>query len=205
MKAQEKEYRAGLENVVKALNAPAGELLRELVGLWQASGPNTAKFVIAHPDIYIDCQKAWRPGIRPTKGGHWVIDLVPRAPEGLAARTQSFVLFNSLLANPLWTKLGGPCFRCKKYFVAERERSRKTDRKTGRTYCSRECAWRSTAGEQRDAAREDKLARAKAAITAWRKQHEEPNWKRYVTVTTGIDPRFLTQAVNIKKDLKEPK
>lgn len=205
MTGQEKEYLRGLENVKEALNSTlSGGLLPELVQKWQASGPNTAKFVTKHPQLWHECLQAWKPALVPTKEGNWRINLVANAeaPGSAGARHKAFVLFNSLLANPLWSKLGGPCSRCGQYFVTTRERSRKT----ARTYCSRECAWRSTAVEfsakKRDAAREEKLVRAREAIKTLKRPAAE--WKRDVAAATGIDLRFLTRAVSAG-DLKEPK
>jgi predicted RNA-binding Zn-ribbon protein involved in translation (DUF1610 family) len=214
----EKEYRRELSAVRKALNS-SGIVradLRSMVAKLQSSGSDV-KFSTQHPDLWRKCQNAWN-------SPEWnafaslVFGAVARKHltaqaaakdqkecSSYSAQQNAFILFNILLVNPLKHKLSGPCSRCGDYFIAKRERSRKTLR----TYCSRECGWRFTAikfaEDQRKDAKEDKLERAKAAVDALPKHQQGKDWKRHVASSTGIDLRFLTRATKPGGGLKAPK
>jgi hypothetical protein len=197
----------GLAFIVKALNAAHGEQLRELVELWQKSGPNTAKLFGENPQLWIESQKAWKPVFTPSRTGAANINFVSNigadgvmeklGPAG--ERFKAVVLLNSLLVNPLWTKLAGPCARCDKFYIKKRT--------SQKVYCSRKCGNAATAVEcsrQRIAAeRKDKLKRAKVALTEWRNSKAQQDWKSWVAQRTGIDLRFLTRAVN-KGEIQSP-
>ena len=187
----------GLNFVVKALNAPRGTELRGLVRLWQNSGPNTAKLFGANQELWIESQKAWHPTLTPTRTGAMGINYVTNmGAEGVmetlgpaGERFKAVVLFNSLLVNPLWEKLAGPCARCGKFYIKKRT--------SQKVYCSRTCGNAATAVEssrQKIAAeRNGKVQQVKAALAEWRKAKPKMDWKPWVSAHTGIDLRFLTR------------
>ena len=99
-----------------------------------------------------------------------------------------------------WQKLGGPCARCKRYYIKRRA--------SQRTYCSRRCGNAATAtlrtAEQREREREANLQRADKAIQQWKRTGKQTNWKEFVSRKTGLTPKWLTRAVG-RNDLKAPK
>lgn len=203
----------GLNFVVKALNAPRGGELRGLVKLWQESGPNTARLFGENPALWAESQKAWHPTLTPTRTGAMGINYVTNAgvdgameslgPAG--ERFKAVVLFNSLLVNPLWAKLAGPCARCGKFYIKKRT--------SQKVYCSRTCGNAATAVEssrQKIAAeRKGKVQQVKAALAEWRKAKPKMDWKPWVSARTGIDLRFLTrnftESGEVKPQLATPK
>jgi hypothetical protein len=99
-----------------------------------------------------------------------------------------------------WEKLGGPCARCKRYYIKRRA--------SQKTYCSRRCGNAATAtartAKQREYERQDNLQRADKAIQQWKGTGKKTDWKEFVTKKTGLTAKFLTRAVG-RNDLKAPK
>ena len=105
--------------------------------------------------------------------------------------------FIRLITDPKRDRFGGPCPRCKKYFI------RKTAKRS--VFCSRRCASQFTAIKATIRARqkqhEDKLARAERAKVEWEKRSRQgrtkKTWKEWVAGSVpDITIRFLTRAVN---------
>jgi hypothetical protein len=99
--------------------------------------------------------------------------------------------FINLIINPEWAMLGGPCDKCGDYFL------KTTNRK--RTYCSKSCSSAATAipsimkrRQQEQAAR---INRAQESIAKWQRVRR-PEWKKCVSIDTGLTVRWLTRAVN---------
>lgn len=204
----------GLEYLVKELNSrtsdsaamsqtgsldPMALAFREVVGLWQKSGPNTAKMLIDHPDLWGDLVKVWRPSLSPTSSGAAVMNFVhPAGPKGVletfgpnALRSRALILLAALMVNPLWQKLAGPCARCGNYYVKKRE--------SQKVYCSRKCGNAATAlkrtRERLKEERREKLANITRAIQQWKHSRTRLDWKSWVVMKTKLDPRFITRAV----------
>jgi hypothetical protein len=149
--------------------------------------------------------RADRPVFYPSDDGKWGMYLVsPPGPDHAISGGSGFPftvrMFGALVTNPLCEKLGGPCARCGDYYIKKRA--------SQKVYCSRSCGNAATAvirtRERIASEREDKLARAGAWLKKWKPTVAHPDWKRWVAQRTGIDPRFLTRAVN-KGDLVPPK
>jgi hypothetical protein len=205
------EDKGRLEEIVKALNSPseAGAELRKLVTLWQESGPNTARLCDENDDLWAEMERVWKntSGLWPTQSGGARLEFITNigtdstlaALGGTPFRTKAVALFNSLLVSPVWEKLAGPCARCGNYYIKKRA--------SQKVYCSRRCGNAATAvarTRKRIAdERKDKLLRAKAAMREWRTARTQQDWKHWVAERTGVDPRFLTRAVN-KKHLQPP-
>jgi hypothetical protein len=101
--------------------------------------------------------------------------------------------------SPDWSKFGGPCPRCNKYFI------RKTAKQS--VYCSHRCASQATALKRTADVRQErhlyKLNVAKEAIIEWEKPWKrgrmKKSWKEWVAAynpDAEITTRFLTRAVN---------
>jgi len=118
----------------------------------------------------------------------------PRDPN-----TDARAFFMMITLSPDWERFGGPCPRCKKFFI------RKTAKPS--IYCSHRCASQDSAIQRtnkvREGRREEKLAVATEAISKWQKLRDKgrtrEGWKEWVA---GYNPgaeitiRFLTRAVN---------
>jgi hypothetical protein len=113
---------------------------------------------------------------------------------------EAIMLFHLLTVNPLCEKLAGPCPRCDRYFIKKRA--------SQKVYCSRRCGNAATAAvrtsERLADERNQKLARASAAMKRWKPTTTRRDWKVWVASKTGIDQRFLTRAIT-KGDLVPPK
>jgi hypothetical protein len=166
--------------------------------MWQDSGPNTGRLFGQHPQLWVESVNAFRPSLIATKTGGAHLNFVTNmGPEGeieklgpAGTRFKAVVLFNSLLLNPLWPKLAGPCKRCENYYIKKRA--------SQKVYCSRQCGNAATAlartRERIKTERNDKLDRAKTAMNEWKKrEHSGEDWKSWVSQRTRIDLRFLTR------------
>ena len=194
---------ADLQNLVSELNraeenglAPLALELRKIVSAWMDSGPNLVEFHFANLPLWHEAMKAFRPSLVPTKSGCARILFTANAgPPGAltslgkaGVRFYALCLFNSLIVNPLWQKLAGPCPRCNRYYIKKR--------KSQKVYCSRRCGNTSTAiartGKQRQDARKDDLKSARKAIRKLKPTRE--GWKEVVSKETGLTVKWLTRA-----------
>ena len=126
-----------------------------------------------------------------------------KGPDGkrkLTPEIEAMTLFHLLTIAPGCEKIAGPCPRCDRYYIKKRA--------SQKVYCSRRCGNAATAmartRERIAGERRGKLARASAAMKKWESVSTRQDWKDWVAKKTGIDPRFLTRAVN-KGDLVPPK
>jgi len=91
--------------------------------------------------------------------------------------------------------LAGPCKRCGNYYKKNDPRQK--------TYCSRNCGKATTATARTKKRRDDeyqkKLAPVQLAVEKWEKNPRGLAWKEFVIKETGLDPRFITQAVTRTK------
>lgn len=186
----------GLAFLVKALNsrkALRNERLRELVTIWQASGPNIAKLFGENPALYGELMAAWKPAPELTKTGAvrlhfghaWNMP-APEEAEEAGERFAAMSLFAALLVNPEWEKLGGPCDRCGNFYIKKRDNQKR--------YCSARCGNLATAKQQFVNKRQGNLERAITAIADFRKQHPNAaDWKTAVAGRTGLTIKFLTR------------
>lgn len=216
-----------LIRIVWLLNSsgPATELIRQLVMKWQASGPNLEKLFA--PSLVVRAQslkeikqeeeeqqnaKLWRDlkasvayDLRPTKTGRAAVQIVPRPQRGNSRHQQTALwMFALLITNPQWEKLGGPCSNpnCGKFYL------KKTVRPG--TYCSRTCAWATTARvattRSRQHERERRLERAISLCEEWKNTRTSRSWKQWVSHAGRKDrltSNFLTIAVR-KGELNPP-
>src|ERR1035437_8994158 len=178
------DARRGLEFVVGTLNSPQGSELRQIVKLWQASGPSTLELFVENPTLSRELQAAWRPLLLPTKSGNANINFVGGwgAKEMVAGlgeaglRHQAVVLFNALIVNPLWGKLAGPCPRCQNYYIKKRE--------SQKVYCSRRCGNAATAeARTREVLEKDRLTKLRMSVEEiqnWTISRTKEDWKPWV-------------------------
>jgi hypothetical protein len=209
-----------LVHIVWLLNSgrPDGELLRQLVAKWRASGPNL-EALFAPPlvgrgqtleEVRLDEQeqenaKLWRElrasvayELTPTRTGRAAVGIVPRQRRGIPQHRQSALLrFVLLITNPQWEKLGGPCGNknCGKFYI-----KKKTVR-PGK-YCSRKCAWATTArvatNSRRQREHDRRIHEAIRLRELWKKARTTKGWKRWVSDAGKeyeITPNFLSLAV----------
>jgi hypothetical protein len=112
---------------------------------------------------------------------------------------QALRYFMTLITNPQWEMLGGPCRRCKDFFL------KKTRRR--RFYCSRTCGSRITAvqavNRHRQHEHAKKIQRARKAIEEWNKRPRRLSWKEWLFNETGYSVRWTTRAVN-SGELRQP-
>jgi hypothetical protein len=219
--------KAALNEICGALNSQANTglkvWLRSWVAEWQASGPNLKRMTKELMTRGLPAQSlfaltlALRTYWAPTDGGHAELSLMPdyEALERQLGKervwlpnvalkptpeAEAIMLFHLLTINPLCEKLAGPCPRCDRYYIKKRA--------SQKVYCSRRCGNAATAAartsERLADERKQKLARASLAMKRWKPTTTGRDWKVWVASKTGIDPRFLTRAVN-KGDLVPPK
>jgi len=181
-----------LGRIVSALNTPsdpAKERLMKALGLdtpstagvaplrlyveaWVQSGPNSRIFAKRHPKLWAYFTEPWqtleeKPFLLASECDMAEIERTwATAP---SSEQEALKYFVSLITNPLWERLGGPCKRCGKYFVRHTHTAR-----VPKVYCSRSCGTKSTAVVATKKAREvehsQKLRRATEARTRGRRQ-----------------------------------
>lgn len=186
-----------LETICSILNsrtpAELRSQLRRLVEAWHRSGPNLERMLKENQTLFHRI-RVGRTFLLPTNTGKghlfWLPS--PRDVEVTSWEHQALAHFMALVVNPQWHKLGGPCYRCRKYYVKKTLRQK--------AYCSRRCGSISTAlaTMRRKRAKEhwDKLERAQKALERWTSVRTEGSWKEWVAVETDITVRWLTRAVN---------
>ena len=175
-------------------------ILREIVRLWQLSGPNLFRFSVNNRDLWAEVDGYWKTIplylVGSPNGGGALLwnDRPSRNP-----RREALRFFINLLMNPECDKLAGPCERCDRYYI------RKTVR--NKSYCSRSCGTQATAlaatKKTRAEAHANKLRTARALISRYEAIRTKVPWKQWVSLRGEISPRFLTRAVN-KGELKTP-
>ena len=177
--------------------------LRRLVKAWMKSGPNLRKLFKQEPELE-QKTKHRTTTFWPTDSGmghlEWVESPYPIGETSQeVAKDAAFQDFMSLITNPEWELLGGPCPRCDDYFL-KTIRGRKL-------YCSRKCLPPDPALNATRRARkqlhEAKIEIAQAAIKEWRKQKRRGKWEPWVAEKTGYTRRWLTRWVN-KHELTPP-
>jgi hypothetical protein len=182
--------------------------LRRLFALWQASGPNLKAMLDTNPEITSKIESDLRPLFVASVTGRGYVHVGVASGIALvdgdwkvanadAIARQGRGLFLLMTLNPFCERLGGPCPRCKKYFV------RKTAKRS--IYCSRQCASQSTAlaatAKARQQQRTEKLKRAESAIAEWdrlkNKGRTKATWREWVSAyDPEITAQFLTRAMN---------
>jgi len=166
--------------------------IRHLVAMWEAADRNLLKLFKRNKDLQSICRYG-KTILIPSRDGvaqlAWSPDL--RGKTVTPQKAEALNLFIRLLLNPLSRFLGGPCKRCGHFY-------RKNDSRQ-KTYCGRRCGAALTAEvrtkERRKHEYQDKLAPAQLAVEKWEERPRKIDWKRFVVAETGLDPRFITQAV----------
>jgi hypothetical protein len=205
----------GLQNIVAELNrvdggglAPSALALRGIVQQWQDSGPNLVKLCFSDLHLWAEAQHAFHPTLKLTKSGCAHVNFLSNigAPGVMASlgaagvRHYALCFFNALLINPLWQKLGGPCVRCKNYYVK--------NRRNQKLYCGRRCGSLASAErctrERLDRERKKKLDKARELAQRWVTVSTDKDWKQWIHgKDKEITPKWLTIAAN-KYGLEPP-
>jgi hypothetical protein len=175
--------------------------LRRLVESWKASGPNLRKMFEQEPDLQLRTKKGKTVFYStPTGRGHLEWLACPSENDHSFPKDDALKEFMTLITNPDWDLLGGPCPRCDNYFL------KKTRRKN--IYCSRTCSSTATAipaiRRKRQQEQAKKVAIAQKYIDEWGKSKRRSGWKKWVSIETGYTDRWLTRAIN-GKTLSAPK
>lgn len=167
---------------------PMQEELKSLVKAWQDSGPDLNELFASNPDVR-NWQAGGRMSVSPTPGPRGYLDWHPESRQDNSPKNQALELFMLLITNPNWESLGGPCARCKRYYLKRTKRQK--------VYCSGTCARKQTATTAMQTKRKkensQKIALARNFIA---KAPRSADWKRWVTRTSGITLRWLTRAIN---------
>ena len=121
-----------------------------------------------------------------TKSGRGYLEWAPN-PVGTnrsSARREVPEDFTTLIANPRWELLGGPCARCGDYFLKHTKRQK--------VYCSRNCSSAATAApamkRMRQVEQSRKTRSAQQCILEWGKTKRRLEWKEWVS--NELDSRF---------------
>jgi hypothetical protein len=194
--------------VVRVTLTQTQEELRLLVERWMRSGPNLRKMFTEMPEL----EGMTRYGVTtfwPTETGRGHLEWVARPSENvkLTPKEEAVQDFMTLIANPYWWRLGGPCARCNDYYWRKDKRHK--------VYCSRNCSALDTAlsatKRARQRAHEVKIKEAQAAIDKWCEGKHKGDWKKWVEHRTrGKNDKdwcsvlWLTRWVN-RKELIPPK
>jgi len=178
-------------------------ILREIVEVWKASGPNLTRLSRDRFRFRTNVDRYWK--ARPLEvswgasGGvgivHTFSDRHEQTPYEEALRFFSLLIFNCE-----WYKLGGPCARCGNYYIKKRA--------SQKVYCSRRCGNAATAvirtRERLATEHKDKLRRAAEAAQKWSRARTRLDWRQWVShKEPDISVKFLTRAVN-NGELKSP-
>jgi hypothetical protein len=172
------------------------EELRRLVESWKASGPNLRKMFEQEPELELRTKKGktlfWS---TPTGRGHLEWGACPTEDNQSSPKDDALKEFMNLITSSDWDLLGGPCPRCRNYFL------KKTRRKN--IYCSRTCSSTATAipaiRRKRQQEQAKKIAIAQRCLDEWGKSKRRSGWKKWVSIETGYTDRWLTRAINGKK------
>lgn len=175
--------------------------LRQIVQLWQSSGPDLFKFGIANRELNAEVLEYWEDlpkRLLCVPGGGAAIGW--NSGPGRTPREEALRLFIELIINPMCDKLAGPCARCSNYYIRRSAHNK--------LYCSRSCGTRATAlaatKKRRQEERNRKLLRASQLSRQWRDEPTKLNWKQWVSrKAPDITPKFLTRAVK-SGDLTAP-
>lgn len=165
--------------------------LRRLVEKWMKSGPNLRKMFKDEPELARRA-KHGRTTFWPTGTGRGYLDWEAYPSETGPESTNDLALcdFMTLITNPDWELLGGPCIRCGTFY---RKRARRPTK-----YCSRKCSSKETATSSTKAWRQkqqaEKIRRAQESIDEWCKVKRREACKNWVSRKTGITDRWLTRA-----------
>jgi hypothetical protein len=192
---------AALGLVIDRKSEKRALILRQYVEAWIDSGPDLVVFVERNPELWAAVQHQWNsepPELYPIPSG--AIVLWREAKSGRPERDAT-QLFIALITNSIRHKLGGPCARCRSYYVRRTARNPKV-------YCSRDCGVRSTAiaatKRQRVADQAKKLQRANRLIQKWNSDPTKEDWKVWVSgQDRDLTKHWLTRAAN-RGDLKAP-
>lgn len=145
-----------MEGVVESLNGgPYDQELRRLVELWATSGsngPNLQELFKRMPEL--DKQTAFGTTVLwTTETGRGYLEWNPgnfSVERPLSWEEHALSDFMLLITNPLWWKLGGPCERCRHYYLKKRKGQKR--------FCSQRCgsATTATAATQKSRAQRQK-------------------------------------------------
>jgi hypothetical protein len=167
--------------------------LNRLVNLWLKSGPNVRKMFRREPKLTRRAQKG-KTVFYPLPGGRGYLEWMPVSAETavISPQDQALEYFMTLITNPLWEMLCGPCRTCKDFYL------KKTNRP--RVYCSKKCSSAGTAvpavNRRREQERDQKIRRAQDAICEWGKVKRRLALKDWVITRTGYTSRWVTRALN---------
>ena len=171
--------------------------LRRLIQLWQASGPNLQKMFRKDPTLREQTMHG-QTVFYAARNGRGYLDWSPTTPGPdattrlLTPQEDALREFMMLITNPNWETLGGPCRRCRDYFVKKTRRER--------VYCSKNCGSLTTAVssviKHRQAKKLEQVARARQSIEKWVRSSKRKDWKKWVAMDTGLTAKWLTRAVN---------
>jgi hypothetical protein len=208
----------GIERALAVLNGDATQLaaarepLKMLVTDWDNAKRNLEHMVKSHWNTYGRELKrklpdALRLNIAWDRAATSVIDApaILRAKLGHRLSNEDhqrlpLEAFALLVIDARWSRFGGPCDRCGRYYIKKR-----LDQKR---YCGRRCAHLASAvrstRKRLDAEKQEKLRRAIQAAKSWETTRTQLGWKDWVhQKEPDITPKFLTRAVN-NGDLQAP-
>ncbi len=173
---------------------PKGQkFLRELVIKWANCGRNFNRMLKKEPALAALISHSWKAFPLPASDGGAYLCVIPSPRAGNLPPGSDFALylFMNFLVHRGSQRLGGPCARCRRYFV------KKTMRQT--VYCSRKCAKDATAAAASSRRLENQraadLRRAQKAIELWERGSRRQEWKRFVAAECLLTLHFLTRSV----------
>jgi hypothetical protein len=159
----------------------------------RASDPNLQTLFAQNPKLKLRTKH----GVTlfyPTQAGRGHLDWVPN-PAGVSrhsAEREVLEDFMTLISNPRWELLGGPCARCGDYFLKHTKRQK--------VYCSRICSSAATAIPAMKRKRQEEQARkirfAQECIAEWGTTKRRLGWKEWVSNETGFTVRWIARAIN---------
>lgn len=167
--------------------------LQRLVQQWMNSGPNLVELFKSDPELE-NRLRFGRTQLYPMHDGRGHLDWSPEISGTVLRPYEREALqdFMTLITNPLWKYLGGPCGRCGNYYLKKTKRQK--------VYCSRTCGLKTTAASamrQRRLREQGKRIRnAQSFVDEWSKQKRRLAWKPWVSNRTGYTVRWITRAVN---------
>ena len=167
--------------------------LRKLVKIWQESGPNLYKMLSANRGLAEQTRK-WKTEFWPSESGGGVLYPSPDNVNFVQfnAKDHALFYFMTIVVNPHWHRLGGPCARCGNYYIKRTARQK--------VYCSRRCGEIKTAliAIQRKRREEylAKVRRAQQAIDKWGTARRRTDCKAWVSQQTKLTKKWLTRAAN---------
>jgi hypothetical protein len=196
-----REGKSGVRRIVRLPLSDMQIELHRLVTNWRNSGPNLRKMFRRESEGIAERARLGKTSLLLSSGARGHLDWSPIFSEQavLSQEDQALEYFMTLITNPQWDLLGGPCCRCGDFYLKKTKRQKK--------YCKRDCSSAATAipamRQKRQKEHAQRIRQAQISVDKRREKKRSLPWKKWVSNQTGYTVKWITRAVN-NGSLKDP-